>query len=881
MNPTYRREEAARLRSLERYRLLDTPREMDFDEIAEAAAELCGTPIAVVNLIGDGRQFFKAEVGLGVRETPLEHSFCRQALLQEDFLCVPDATRDPRFEGNPLVIGEPGLRFYAGALLKTAEGHPLGTVCVLDTQPQTLTERQRKGLMRLARQTMAQMELRRSLREQAEQRLLHERILDSAVDHAIVATDPEGRVTRWNIGAEQILGWTEAEMLGRSIAAFLTPEDRADGRLEVEMDLALAQGSTPDQRWYLRKDGRRFWASGELMPLRTEHGETIGFLKILRDRTDERAASAALRASELRYRSLVEVSPQVVWFGDADGTVTFRNAYWYAFTGRSPDETGEESWMGAIHPDHRDATRTAWFAAVASGMPYEVEFPLRRADGQYRWFLSRAQPVRNEAGAVASWIGTSLDIHDRRQAEDDLLRTREQLRLAVEATGTGIFDYDLVADELIWDTRTRSFFGLGPEAAVDLGVYLSRLHPDDRERAETAVARALEPAGDGTYDIAYRTVAPEDGVERWVSATGQTLFAEGRPVRLIGTARDITASRRAEEALRETEERYRLAARATNDAIWDWDLVTNHVLWNEALHTAHGHAPDAVMPTGDWWIAQIHPEDRARVDASIHAVIDGIGTAWTDEYRFRRADGSYADILDRGNIIRDPHGRAIRMIGAMLDISARKRAEEHQRLLTGELQHRVKNTLTLVQAMANQTFRNVMDPAAAHEIFSARLISLGRAHDILTQSSWTDAPIAEVVEGALSVHRGEVGERIRASGPDIPLAAKPALALALALHELATNAAKYGALSNDAGSVELRWNVVQVETTQRFVMVWSERGGPPILTQPSRRGFGSRLIERSFTAEVGGDVELTYAPTGLICRLEVLLAAMQETGDGP
>ncbi len=137
------------------------------------------------------------------------------------------------------------------------------------------------------------------------------------------------------------------------------------------------------------------------------------------------------------------------------------------------------------------------------------------------------------------------------------------------------------------------------------------------------------------------------------------------------------------------------------------------------------------------------------------------------------------------------------MIGAMLDITQRKRAEEHQRLLTGELQHRVKNTLALVQAIAGHTFRNASD-LAANEAFSARLISLGRAHDILTQSSWSQAPIAEVVEGALAVHRGGAS-RIRASGPNVPLAAKPALALALALHELATNAAKYGALSNDSG----------------------------------------------------------------------------------
>jgi two-component sensor histidine kinase len=216
------------------------------------------------------------------------------------------------------------------------------------------------------------------------------------------------------------------------------------------------------------------------------------------------------------------------------------------------------------------------------------------------------------------------------------------------------------------------------------------------------------------------------------------------------------------------------------------------------------------------------------------------------------------------------------MIGAMLDISARKRAEEHQKLLTNELQHRVKNTLALVQAIASQTFRNATDIDATREAFAARLISLGRAHDILTQSSWTAAPIAEVIEGALSVHRHAGTARIRIMGPNVLMGAKPALSLALAMHELATNAAKYGALSNDTGVVELRWHVVHEAEEPRFCLTWSEQGGPPVLAPPTRKGFGSRLIERSFAAEVGGDVKLTYAPTGLVCRLEAPLASMQE-----
>ncbi|GJD51218.1 hypothetical protein OPKNFCMD_3970 [Methylobacterium crusticola] len=172
--------ETERLAALASYDILDTPREQDFDDVAGLASEICGTPIAVVNLIGEGRQFFKAEVGLGVRETPLDASFCARAILEDEFLLVPDATKDPRFDCNPLVTGAPGLRFYAGALLRTDQGHAIGTVCVLDFKPRGLTALQERTLRVLARQVMKQLDLRRALqardRAEAQQSVLNEEL---------------------------------------------------------------------------------------------------------------------------------------------------------------------------------------------------------------------------------------------------------------------------------------------------------------------------------------------------------------------------------------------------------------------------------------------------------------------------------------------------------------------------------------------------------------------------------------------------------------------------------------------------------------------------------------------------------------------------------
>ncbi|TGD96165.1 PAS domain-containing protein [Methylobacterium nonmethylotrophicum] len=877
--------EAARLRALDRYRLLDTPRDPDFDEIAQAAAELCEAPAAAVGLIGDGRLFLKAEIGLGVRETALSES-CRDALLREDLLEIRDTARDPRLAGHPLVGGASGLRFYAGAMLRTPEGQPVGTVCVLDARPRDLGERRRRGLGRLARQAMAQMELRRLRREEEERRLretdgagldagaalaaseLRYRSLLEVSPQVVWFGDAQGRVIDCNAYWYDYTGLPAAETGEASWLGAIHPDHREATR--AAWRAASQTGRTYEAEFPLRRaDGAYRWFLSRAHPVRGSDGTIRSWIGTSLDIHERKVA-------EERFAALTALAPAIIWFGNPDGSLSYLNDRWYAYTGQTPEEALPMGWEAPVHPDDLPGLLRAWEAARRREVVYDTEARLRRRDGTYRWFQIRAEPLRDAAGAVVGWLGSNSDIHDRRRAEGDLREAREQLQLAVEATGTGIFDYDLLTDTLTWDARTRALFGLPPDAPVSYDTFLAGLHPDDRSWVDAEVQAALDPGGNGSYDIAFRTVGLADGVERWVAAKGRAFAADGRMVRFIGTVRDVTESRRAERALRETEERYRLAARATNDAIWDWNLATNHILWNDALRAAYGHAPTTVEPTGAWWLAHIHPDDRARIDASIHAVIDGTGTAWSDEYRFLRADGSYAAILDRGYVLRDPQGRAVRMIGAMLDISARKRAEEHQRLLTTELQHRIKNTLAMVQAIAAQTFRTTADPDAAREAFSARLISLGRAHDILTRSSWTEAPIAEVVEGALAVHRGGGTPRIRASGPDVRLAAKPALALALALHELATNAAKYGALSTETGSVDLRWHVVHADAAPRFCLTWSEQGGPPILSPPAHRGFGSRLIERSFAAEADGEVKLTYAPTGLVCRFEASLASMRE-----
>lgn len=412
-----------RVSALERYAVLDTPAEPHFDDIARLAAQAFDAPIAVVNLIASERQWFKAEVGIGARELPLDVSICVHALLEDDMLIIRDTRLDPRVSANPLITAEDGLRFYAGALLKTPEGVAIGTVCVLDRtpRPEGVTEFQRLTLEVLARQVMVQLELRRTLiaRREAEHR--NRLILDSAHDSGIVTLDLAGIVTSWNLAASRLMGWTEEEICGQHCETFFTPEDCAAGTPAWEMAAAMTNQPGIDERWHLRKNGSRFWASGEMMALTADNGTHIGYLKILRDRTRRHVVQAALSVSEARTRQALEAAEMGAW----EISPASREIIWDARTrellGHTPDEPldFEHSFLARV--DHKDRERVAALHAEAlaqggSGAMHIEYRVISAIDGRERWVQTKGAPAQGSDGNVR-YFGTVRDISAEKEAE--------------------------------------------------------------------------------------------------------------------------------------------------------------------------------------------------------------------------------------------------------------------------------------------------------------------------------------------------------------------------------------------------------------------------------------------------------------------------------
>jgi PAS domain S-box-containing protein len=438
-------------------------------------------------------------------------------------------------------------------------------------------------------------------------------IVDSATDFAIFTVDPNGIVTSWNSGAQRLLGYTEAEIIGHSADVTFPPDDGGSRAAEEERLTASAQGRAEDERWQQRKDGSRIWASGLLVALADR---TRGFVKILRDRTPQHALEQRLRESEELFRLLATNIPQLVFRTKGSGERTWGSPQWCIYTGLSFHDSLQFGWLDAVHPDDRLHTEQAWSEAADNG-EYYVEHRIRRAaDGEYRWHQTRAVPVNGVAAESNDWVGTSTDIHELRSAQDE------------------------------------------------------------------------------------------------------------------------------------------------------------------------------------------------------------------------------------------------------------------QRVLLAELQHRTRNLLAVVQGIARQTLRSSKSLEQFGPAFESRLRALSRVQGLLARSDQQAITLRELVETELFAH-GSFHDhgKVTIEGHDGVLATSSAQPLALALHELATNATKYGALAHDSAKLHVSWVRDESAEQPRVVLRWLERGVAIPRAEPPRSGFGLELIRRALPYQLHTPTRLEFDTDGVTCEISVPLAA--------
>jgi PAS domain S-box-containing protein len=389
--------------------------------------------------------------------------------------------------------------------------------------------------------------------------------------------------------------------------------------------------------------------------------------------------------------------------------------------------------------------------------------------------------------------------------------------------------------------------------------WLSVLHPDDieevREKRTVAWAAGYAPY---VFEARFRR---HDGAWRWFEVSSRPrIDDQGNFHGYVGLAVDRTEARSALEQLRASEERYRAVVENQSDLVCHFSADGTILFANAAYAKSIGVDPKQLLGGNLWkWVSE---QDRVRVE-EVMASLSPERPEARVENRFRTAEGERWMLWTNRALAFDGGGRWTEAQSTGVDIHDRKQAEEHTKLLLNELNHRVKNTLAVVQGIAHQTFKNT--DFVARRAFEGRLSALSKAHSLLTERSWAPAPLGAVVEEVSHVC-GAARERIRSSGPDVMLSPRQALSITMALHELCTNAVKYGALSSEAGAVEFGWSV----NGGQIEMLWRESGGPRV-SAPKERGYGSTMIERALARDLQGTAVLDFQASGVVCTIRAPL----------
>ena len=436
---------------------------------------------------------------------------------------------------------------------------------------------------------------------------------------------------------------------------------------------------------YFRTPGRPTGRHWQLIETATQ---TAAFA-IVKQRETE-----ALRASEERLRLAVTGGNVGIWEWDVHNNRLVWSDQLYAMFSltRGTEDLTLKVFIDSIHHEDRLRIETALERSLAERSNYEEEYRILWPDGSLRWIAAKGRGEYDVNGSAVRMMGVALDITDRKSAEEEINRREAQLAEAQRIAQIGSYEWDVPSNTVYRSEELCRIFGLSPsEFEPTFQSYLARVHPEDRDTTKKIIEQAF--AEQKPFAFEERIVRP-DGSVRVLHSQGRWILGKGlQPVKLVGICQDITARKQAEDELRRSEERFQIVARATNDAIWDWDLVTDEVWWNQGITTLFNYPVENVGVEAAWRRERIHPDDLERVASGIRSVMERREQFWSGEYRFQRVDGSYADIFDRGFVIYDNTGRPIRMIAAMADISERKRALEilERRVATRTAELQAKN----------------------------------------------------------------------------------------------------------------------------------------------------------------------------------------------
>ncbi|HKD28433.1 MAG TPA: PAS domain S-box protein [Xanthobacteraceae bacterium] len=591
-----------------------------------------------------------------------------------------------------------------------------------------------------------------------------------------------------------------------------------------------------------------------------------------RETVSPQPASSLLRDGERQMRVVAGKGPVAIAYCDTEGRYRFVNRHYAERHGLTPEQVigkhipevvGQRAW----------ATFEPYFRQCLGGkaMEFELEIDLPYRPNERQFVHCYYEPDWRHA-KVVGLIAAITNITNLKRAEAALHESEVAFR--------AMFDFSSVA-KIAVDSETTRFLRVNAAMCKLVGYSEAELlgrsvlditHPDDREESREMGERLVAGKSD-VFDVEKRYVH-KNGKAVWARTTVNVIRdASGRPLRNIAVIQDITARKQAEQDLYASKSRLQLALDAAQLGWWEYDPVRRVLFWDTRAQRICDYAGNEL--TIEEYLKRVHPDDIERFWAVRAAALDPADPKpYASEYRILRTDGKARWVESRGRAYFEGEGserRLVSFVGVVQDITERREREEREHLLLREINHRAKNMLSVVDVIAHQTAAK--SPEDFIERFSERIQALSANQDLLVRNEWDGVEIADLVRAQLAHFADLIGPRIAVQGPKLRLNPASAQAIGLALHELATNAGKYGALSTDIGRVDIGWRT----DGDTLTMSWTEHDGPPV-PAPKQHGFGTIVIEAMAGYSVDGAVDLHYAPTGVTWRLTCPAANALDSG---
>jgi PAS domain S-box-containing protein len=562
--------------------------------------------------------------------------------------------------------------------------------------------------------------------------------------------------------------------------------------------------------------------------------------------------------------------PAAIYTTDAEGRITFYNEAAAAFWGCRP-ELGKSEFCGSWKLYRKDGTplphdQCPMAVALKQRRPVRgMEAVAERPDGTRIPFIPYPTPLFDASGTLTGAVNMLVDISELKQAERVLADRNTQLALAAQIALVGSFTHDIGSGTMQVSPGYAAIHGL-PEGTVETkrADWRARVYPEDLLTLDADLEQAI--AGERcSHRCEYRIVRA-DGEIRWIESRSQISYdADGAARRIVGANIDVTERKNTELELAERTMHCSLAGKAALVGSFAFDVGSERMRISAGYAAIHGFSEGTAEIARSEWQSGVHPEDRVRLEELRSRCYRERLHEYAADYRIVRPPGDLRWIDARCFVSYHADGRPKRVVGVNIDVTERKRAEEHHRALNAELDHRVKNVLATVIAIISQTQEASGSLAGFVAGLDHRIKSMARTHELLSESNWRWVPLAEIVRRELAPYAAGNAEF---SGPDVTLKAQATQAVAMVIHELTTNAAKHGAFSVRSGRLLLRWWLQQDGSRSALAIEWREIGCPSA-PAPGKSGYGTSIIRELIPYELGGRANLAFAPDGLRCRLDI------------